>query len=246
MIQMSLPPNIYLGGYVRHVREQMEPLYLKFAAGRNLRATYYRHGIELMKTIMAPPLPMADVQQMQNNGLPDNMMQYPFDQDLEFFNDSTAPESFDFDDSIPFEPEQPLEYPNLSDAIDVGTLNLQPLPTPAPTSSVQATPAATNSPPMPAPAETSTSTAKIKSDVGCTLCSYTPKGDPRWFNCSLSKHMRLQHSTKPPTIYRCQYPGCTSQYKNRPDNLRQHQIEKGHFTDGQDAGKRSNKRRKVQ
>jgi hypothetical protein len=62
----------------------------------------------------------------------------------------------------------------------------------------------------------------------------------------MAKHMKLQHSQNPPAIYRCEYPGCTSQYKNRPDNLRQHMIEKGHFLEGQDIKLRSSKRRKIE
>ncbi|CAF3633278.1 hypothetical protein QX201_012843 [Fusarium graminearum] len=241
--KMYLPPHVYFDGYIRHVRKQMSTLYFKNATGRNLRSAYYCHGIELIKTIMIPPLQPMNAQSIQDNGLPDSVMEYAFDdEDLGFFNNSTAPETFDFSENLPFDAGQPFDYMSLPNS----ALNPQPLPTPADTSSVQATPTAANSPPTPATAASSASTAKIKSDIGCTLCNYTPKGDPRWFSCSLSKHMRLQHSTKPPIIYRCQYPGCTSQYKNRPDNLRQHQIEKGHFPDGQDVGKRSNKRRKVE
>lgn len=94
--------------------------------------------------------------------------------------------------------------------------------------------------------EDPTSAPKIESNTTCTLCGYRPKGDPRWFGGSMAKHMKLQHSTTPPKIYRCPYPGCTSQFQKRPDNLRQHQIEKNHFVDGQvDAGKRVSKRKKV-
>ncbi|KAG8667223.1 hypothetical protein FPOAC2_12380 [Fusarium poae] len=248
--KMSLPSHVYFDGYIRYVRNQMDPLYFKNATRGNLRSAYHSHGVELIKTIMIPPLQPMNTQQVQDNelpnGLPDSVMKYAFDEDLDFFNNPTASETFDFGENLPFDAGQPLDYVGLSSSINTSTLNPQPLPTPADTSSVQATPTAANSPPTPAPTAFSASTAKIKSDTGCTLCNYTPKGDPRWFSCSLSKHMRLQHSTKPPIIYRCQYPGCTSQYKNRPDNLRQHQIEKGHFTDGQDSGKRSNKRRKVE
>ena len=62
---------------------------------------------------------------------------------------------------------------------------------------------------------------------------------------AVAKHKKLQHSTNPPQIYKCPYPGCNSAYKNRPDNLRQHQIEKMHFVDGVDSkGRRTNKRKK--
>ena len=83
-------------------------------------------------------------------------------------------------------------------------------------------------------------------DACCELCGYRPKGDPRWFHGSMAKHKKTQHSTDPPKIYKCPYPGCNSAYKNRPDNLRQHQIEKNHFMDGNDgASRRPSKRKKM-
>jgi hypothetical protein len=251
--KMSLPPHVYYDGYIRYVRDQIQPLYPGNATGEDIRSTYYRHGVELLKTTIAPPSQLTTPQPMQDNGVSDTVMQYALDDEFAFLNDTTETEPFDFGGNIPFGAEQNLELLDLSNAVDPGTLHPQPLPTPADTSSARETPMTANSPSVPATApaassssaSASASTAKVKSDIGCTLCSYTPKGDPRWFSCSLSKHMRLQHSTKPPIIYRCQYPGCTSQYKNRPDNLRQHQIEKGHFPDGQKIGKRPIKRRKV-
>lgn len=83
-------------------------------------------------------------------------------------------------------------------------------------------------------------------DACCELCGYRPKGDPRWFHGSMAKHKKTQHSTEPPKIYRCPFPGCKSAYKNRPDNLRQHQIEKNHFVDGHDGtNRRPSKRKKM-
>jgi len=88
---------------------------------------------------------------------------------------------------------------------------------------------------------------KVEADACCDICGYRPKGDPQWFKGSMAKHRKLQHSTAPPKIYKCPYPGCTSQYKNRPDNLRQHQIEKNHWLDGEEAttSRRPSKRKKV-
>jgi hypothetical protein len=85
------------------------------------------------------------------------------------------------------------------------------------------------------------SSAKVESDSCCQICGYRPKGDPRWFVGSMAKHMRTIHSENP-QIFRCPYPGCTSQYSKRADNLRQHQIEKGHFVD--DEGKQGRRPRK--
>lgn len=85
---------------------------------------------------------------------------------------------------------------------------------------------------------------RIESDSQCDLCDYRPKGDPKWFRGSMAKHKKLQHSATT-TMYECPYPGCTSKYKNRPDNLRQHQLEKNHFMDEQEKdGQRPPKRRR--
>ncbi|KAK3390569.1 hypothetical protein B0H63DRAFT_119764 [Podospora didyma] len=87
---------------------------------------------------------------------------------------------------------------------------------------------------------------KVEADACCDLCGYRPKGDPKWFKGSMSKHKKLQHSEAPPKIYKCPYPGCSSQYKNRPDNLRQHQMEKSHWVQGDDgASRRPSKRKKL-
>lgn len=87
---------------------------------------------------------------------------------------------------------------------------------------------------------------KVEAASCCEICGYRPKGDPQWFKGSMAKHKKLQHSTEPPKIYKCPYPGCTSQYKNRPDNLRQHQIEKNHWVHGEEsAPRRPSKRKKV-
>lgn len=96
----------------------------------------------------------------------------------------------------------------------------------------------------PSEAGTSSSGQKAEANSCCEICGYRPKGDPQWFKGSMAKHRKLQHSTEPPKVYRCPYPGCTSAYKNRPDNLRQHQIEKGHFVDGVDEKVRRPSKRK--
>ena len=89
------------------------------------------------------------------------------------------------------------------------------------------------------------STPRVEANSGCEICGYKPKGDPQWFKGSMAKHKKLQHSQEPPTIYKCPFPGCTSAYKNRQDNLRQHQIEKNHFVEDQGHQRRPNKRKKA-
>ncbi|KAK3353191.1 hypothetical protein B0T25DRAFT_204303 [Lasiosphaeria hispida] len=88
--------------------------------------------------------------------------------------------------------------------------------------------------------------AKIEADSCCEICGYRPKGDPQWFKGSMAKHKKLQHSTEPPKIFKCPFPGCSSQYRNRPDNLRQHQIEKNHWVKNEEEPlRRPSKRKKV-
>lgn len=95
--------------------------------------------------------------------------------------------------------------------------------------------------------EPSSGAARTESDSCCEICGYRPEGDPRWFLGSMAKHKKLQHASTPPRIYKCPFPGCKSQYTNRPDNLRQHQLKKGHFVDGQvdEEVSRPSKRKKM-
>ncbi|ERS99855.1 hypothetical protein HMPREF1624_03220 [Sporothrix schenckii ATCC 58251] len=89
-----------------------------------------------------------------------------------------------------------------------------------------------------APAEDSDAATKaakveVEADDCCELCGYRPKGDPKWFRGSMAKHRLTKHSAE--VIYKCPFPNCTSQYRNRPDNLRQHQLEKNHFVEGDEV-----------
>ena len=176
---------------------------------------------------------------------------------LDEFIESLTPDmdGFDFDTVTDFNttgqlqgqmPQPPLTFSgHMSNmTIDPCTLNnTQLMPTPEGSSSLGGISTAATSPPSPSPAS---SASKIESNSCCEICGYRPKGDPRWFGGSMAKHKKLQHATTPPKIYRCPFPGCTSQYKNRPDNLRQHQIEKGHFVDGQgESSRRPTKRKKT-
>ncbi|CAK7219743.1 hypothetical protein SCUCBS95973_003922 [Sporothrix curviconia] len=81
-------------------------------------------------------------------------------------------------------------------------------------------------------ADVSPKKVEVEADDCCELCGYRPKGDPKWFRGSMAKHRLTKHSAE--VIYKCPFPDCTSQYRNRPDNLRQHQLEKNHFV-GDDA-----------
>ncbi|KAI1738764.1 hypothetical protein F4680DRAFT_157757 [Xylaria scruposa] len=93
------------------------------------------------------------------------------------------------------------------------------------------------------PSTLTSSSQKVEANERCEICGYRPKGDPQWFKGSMAKHKKMQHSTNPPIIYKCPFPGCNSEYKNRRDNLRQHQIEKNHFV-GDEAAQRPPKRKR--
>ncbi|OTA63572.1 hypothetical protein K449DRAFT_28272 [Hypoxylon sp. EC38] len=115
-----------------------------------------------------------------------------------------------------------------------------PRPTLVPSPPKPQTPGGTGASPQPV----SSTSQKIEANDACEICGYRPKGDPQWFKGSMAKHKKMQHSAGPPIIYKCPYPGCNSQYKNRQDNLRQHQIEKNHFV-GDEANRRPSKRKKT-
>ncbi|KJZ79791.1 hypothetical protein HIM_00505 [Hirsutella minnesotensis 3608] len=85
---------------------------------------------------------------------------------------------------------------------------------------------------------------KILSSSCCEICGYRPSGDPQWFAGSMARHKKRQHGEGPPTIYKCPFPGCASQFKSRRDNLKQHQLDKGHFVDPDDATSRTPSKRK--
>ncbi|KAF4977084.1 hypothetical protein FZEAL_6362 [Fusarium zealandicum] len=236
--KMFLPSDHYFDHYVNHVRNQMDLLY-QDNPQENSRSTYYRHGVKLIEIIVnrltQPAQPILNSTPQETTLL---------DDELDRFIEGITPlQPFDFDPAEPFNSEPAFEFPNIISnvTIDPGTLNPQLLPTPKSVRGSSTSPAS----PAPAPLA-STSASKVKSNSSCEICGYRPEGDPRWFGGSMAKHKKLQHATSPPKIYRCPFPGCTSQYKNRPDNLRQHQIEKGHFLEGQDPERRPSKRRKVE
>ncbi|KAI1430340.1 hypothetical protein F5Y12DRAFT_17130 [Xylaria sp. FL1777] len=93
------------------------------------------------------------------------------------------------------------------------------------------------------PSTLASSGQKVEANERCEICGYRPKGDPQWFKGSMAKHKKMQHSTNPPIIYKCPFPGCNSEYKNRRDNLRQHQIEKNHFVGDERQIRRKRKER---
>ncbi|KAH6672718.1 hypothetical protein F5X68DRAFT_174970 [Plectosphaerella plurivora] len=93
--------------------------------------------------------------------------------------------------------------------------------------------------------QAASSSLKVAAKESCSLCGFRPKGHPKWFRGTMAKHMKNQHSAEPDKIFKCTFPGCKSEYRNRPDNLRQHQIEKGHMMEG-DKARRPSKRKRTE
>lgn len=243
---MRLPSDVCFDEYIAFVRRHLDALYELYGSGTtggNPRLRYYRHGIRLMRLIIQQP-------ERDQPTVPDASVEVPFDP---LSLDGRIPPNMDdlFGSMTDFNFDMPTDTvaPVPDTPIPDGTLDPRPpeaaawLPTPEGTASMGASSGGSGTPASPAP---SSSSKKVDSNSCCKICGYRPKGDPRWFGGSMAKHKKLQHGAGPPKIYKCPFPGCTSQYKSRPDNLRQHQIDKGHFVDGEDGeGQRPSKRKKT-
>ncbi|KAL6807974.1 hypothetical protein GGI42DRAFT_260975 [Trichoderma sp. SZMC 28013] len=257
-----LPPDAFFGEYVEVVRRQTDSLYTQ-SPFFSSRSTYHRCGIQLLmkESNRNPVIVDAGVESSApSSGTLNGIV-------------GVVPNSFDIDfgSMLDFSPDQGLdddvaEPAGIAGAPLMGASRWTPgdaaFVTAADGTAAIATPAAPR--PMdadalplgeddalispiastPNKAEASASSTKVESDSCCKICGYRPKGDPRWFMGSMAKHMRTIHSENP-QIFRCPYPGCTSQYSKRADNLRQHQIEKNHFVDDEEKqGRRPRKRKR--
>lgn len=256
-LQNCIVASKYHDSYAPLVRSLCDPIYeLDGNSGLLRRQDYYALGIALSEALItelqAEPLDFDVVSSIGSDN----------DTSLEFFTPPTTDDLMDMDAEI-----QPVFGLGIED------LDVQPVPTSKATgnstsmkdivttaainlrrsaSNASSSKSSTQSPsplplsPIQADREKLAQQQKLEADACCEICGYRPKGDPRWFHGSMAKHRKLQHSTDPPKIYKCSYPGCSSAFKNRPDNLRQHQIEKGHFVDGEEVvSKRPSKRKKV-
>ncbi|KAK4241958.1 hypothetical protein C8A03DRAFT_11827 [Achaetomium macrosporum] len=236
--RICLPVAKCFGHFVQMVRRLCDKIYEQDGMGPSRRDDYHKLGISLIENL----IPEFD----NSGGKATNVI--PLDDIDAFFNDLSSEKS---DTAVTCANSQ---LPDIQ-MFNYDTNQAQ-LPTPTATSRESRSPSSTQvgSPPagqaqQAAPAETTEQHhpgQKVEADSCCEICGYRPKGDPQWFKGSMAKHKKLQHSTEPPKIYKCPYPGCTSQYKNRQDNLRQHQIEKNHFVQGEEiTPRRPSKRKKV-
>lgn len=249
--KMQLPPDASFDKYIQLVRQQVDSLFQLFDTSfghAKPRVRYYQRDVTLLKSAIDKRIPEGG---------------HTDDADASFdplsFDGQITHNMEDFFGPMPdFEPGLHGEMDiTLSDAPERGAsipavsidppaqVNAAWLPTPEESASSGLPSAAAGTPASSAPTPASLSSKKTEANSCCDICGYRPRGDPRWFGGSMAKHKKLQHGAGPPKIYKCPYPGCTSQYKSRPDNLRQHQLDKGHFVDSDDgSSQRPSKKRK--
>ncbi|KAL2130443.1 hypothetical protein VTI74DRAFT_6389 [Chaetomium olivicolor] len=227
-----LPSARFFGSYVPSARKLCDQIYEEHDVGPSRRDDYHGLGVALIENLVSELYTPASKPAAPSLG----------DIDLDTY----------FDDLVPEAGNPVTAVTALQPSFDFGTMQAQ-LPTPTATSSGTPSSSHTTSPggelpqqpPNDSP-EQQEPAQKVEADLGCHLCDYRPKGDPQWFKGSMAKHMKTKHSGEPDRIYKCPFPGCTSQYKNRADNLRQHQIEKNHWAPGEEGPpRRPSKRKKV-
>ncbi|KAL0944441.1 zinc finger protein [Colletotrichum truncatum] len=246
-----MPPQDYFDNYVPEVREHFGALYQQPIPGYVSRMVYHTFGVELMQNIIAgicEKEAIKDAMQGSSNSTGEGNLD-------ELFRTMTNGLDGTLDDLLAIPGDSiPFKEPISDVQVSVDTTGLPDTMTVFYDSSENPTvdilqPLIIDDNHFESPADsaqgsvTSGQKVEIQANDCCEICGYRPKGDPQWFKGSMAKHKKLQHSTAPPKIYRCPYPGCTSQYKNRPDNLKQHQQDKGHFVDGENE-RRPSKRKK--
>ncbi|KAI0915046.1 hypothetical protein F4823DRAFT_8098 [Ustulina deusta] len=251
--------NDFLDQYMIQVRDLCDQIYAQ--SGTRPRAEYHLLGISLVNSLVQSIA--REPQQPQQGHSEYPPFPYPYE---EFLGEL---KTFNWD--YPMIPT--TQQPDFGTQLDLSTLHADPshLPmrsdaseTPSDSYTVSPAPLSDAPPDIPAsksyrptpptqiqgegsetsrPSILASSGQKVEASERCEICGYRPKGDPQWFKGSMAKHKKMQHSTNPPVIYKCPFPGCNSEYKNRRDNLRQHQIEKNHFVGDERQIRRKRKER---
>ncbi|KAL6881390.1 hypothetical protein J3F83DRAFT_53600 [Trichoderma novae-zelandiae] len=247
-----LPSDAFFDDFVEVVRRHTDSLYAQ-SPYFSPRSTYHRCGIQLLLSeySRSPDAIEAVAESSGASGAVHGIVGVAPGGFDSFFDDmvnlNPGP-GLDVDDMTGAPPMEAAEWTGeepsfVSSAAPAGSAAIA---TPVPRADEEAlmSPVAATPSRAESSASASASSTKVESDNCCKMCGYRPKGDPRWFAGSMAKHMRTIHSENP-QIFRCPYPGCTSQYSKRADNLRQHQIEKGHFVDDEEKqGRRPRKRKR--
>lgn len=219
-----MPTPRYFGTFVPSVRQACDQIYNRYDVGISRRNDYHNLGVKAIETLISE----------FDNSSGDAVPELTPDELEVYLNDLNNPEPNDSTNSM------------MTDLETAGIISSDRNEAQQPRSTASSPSEGSERQAASAAAQQSEQQKLVEANAVCEICGYRPKGDPQWFKGSMAKHKKLQHSNAPPRIYKCPYPGCTSQYKNRPDNLRQHQIEKSHFVGGEDiAPKRPSKRKKV-
>jgi hypothetical protein len=200
--------------------------------GLSSRLVYYNAGISLVGDMFSGLAGSCDALRQSNTELSDVLMEELVPKLPE--TESMPLDALDFGDIL-------YDSPDMSET-SLGA-NVLPVASTKPTSVDRGVPDAAPSERTAEPP--ASSSLKVAAKESCSLCGFRPKGHPKWFRGTMAKHMKNQHSAEPDKIFKCTFPGCKSEYRNRPDNLRQHQIEKGHMMDG-DTARRPSKRKRVE
>ncbi|KAG9253398.1 uncharacterized protein F5Z01DRAFT_658707 [Emericellopsis atlantica] len=234
-----LPPEMFLDHYIGTVRDCIDSLWALLCPDTHSRITYQHCGIRLVDTVIRGSL---QPEQPSTNPVPQIA-----DAD---FSDLFATITNIQDCQLSVRPSNTnVLQVDAGNNTGIGSTPFDNIWTDV---SASATPAdsgpdvstAATSPPSQQP--TPAISSKAESNSICEECGYRPEGNPKWFQGSMAKHKKLMHGKSEPVVYQCPFPGCTSRYTNRPDNLRQHQIKKQHFVGGEgDIQRRPSKRKKM-
>ncbi|PHH84977.1 hypothetical protein CDD83_1095 [Cordyceps sp. RAO-2017] len=241
-----LPWDVYIDEYVQLVRGRVDALY---GPGANPRLRFYRHGIRLLGQLMAQR-PEADKSVFATWTTDDiTLDSLAADWAGSGLGSLACAELF-----MPTGVAVPDAAAVAKAPVPGIAVHPPPpedeapwLPTAAPVQAAASPGASTSDRPRASTKDGPATTQRMACDSCCGICGYRPMGNPRWFVGSMAKHKKNKHGSGPPQVYRCPYPGCTSEYKSRRDNLRQHQIDKSHFVEGDEgAGRRPRKRKRTE
>lgn len=233
--QTCFTTDVYRAIYIPEIQRFCDELYATIMPGLSSRLVYYNAGISLVSDVFSGLAGNCEALRQGNTELSDVLMEELVPKLSE--TEIMPLDALDFGDILTY------DSPDMSDA------SLGADAPPDPDSSLKPAPVESRVP-DPVPSEntaqlSASSSLKVAAKESCSLCGFRPKGHPKWFRGTMAKHMKNQHSAEPDKIFKCTFPGCKSEYRNRPDNLRQHQIEKGHMMEG-DTARRPSKRKRVE
>jgi len=258
-----LPRERFFDEYVPRVRKLCDQVYEKHE-GVSQRDKYHALGIDLIEKLIhdfdtsSSKLKLSDALDIEflEDATPETIVQATPSSKLST-SSPKGPRSPNFSVQLPTPTATSINTPSNSSSTGDAERPQQQQATPAAQSPSQLGTQGSQRQPR----TTGQQKEVVEADLCCKICGYRPKGDPQWFKGSMSKHMRTQHRKETEYFY-CNFPGCTSKFRNRADNLRKHKMEKNHWCEedlvpatgaasssssGQTAGgsRRPSKRKKI-